>query len=442
MMNEKHTKTRKGWLALLPLLLLLLLMAVSVFGSNFDNPLPMTVVFSLVAIFAIATLRGFSFDHRIRIFSSGAGAQDLLLMVWIFILAGAFAQGAREAGAVDAMVDLCLRFIPAEFILVGLFLSACLVSLCVGTSVGTIAAIVPVAIEMSDRTGGVLPMFVGAVVGGAFFGDNLSFISDTTVAATKTQGCMMTDKFRANSRLAIPAAIFTLLVYFFFGAHTVFSADSVTGIVPTGHAAGHILTIPYFAVLIAAVFGANVLLVLPLGILLTGIVGLSCGTLTWTSWMVASGKGISSMGDLILVSMLAGGCLAVVRAGGGLTWLVRGLTKRVKTRRQAECAISALVSATNLCTANNTIAILSVGEIVRTIARRYKITSRRSASLLDVFSCVVQGLIPYGAQLLMAAGLAALNPLHIIPYIYYPIVLGFITIVSILFAKSAKSEEM
>ena len=253
---------------------------------------------------------------------------------------------------------------------------------------------------------------------------------------------MMTDKFRANSRLAIPAAIFTLLVYFFFGAHTVFSADSVTGIVPAGHAAGHILTIPYFAVLIAAVFGANVLLVLPLGILLTGIVGLSCGTLTWTSWMVASGKGISSMGDLILVSMLAGGCLAVVRAGGGLTWLVRGLTKRVKTRRQAECAISALVSATNLCTANNTIAILSVGEIVRTIARRYKITSRRSASLLDVFSCVVQGLIPYGAQLLMAAGLAALNPLHIIPYIYYPIVLGFITIVSILFAKSAKSEEM
>lgn len=260
MMNEKHTKTRKGWLALLPLLLLLLLMAVSVFGSNFDNPLPMTVVFSLVAIFAIATLRGFSFDHRIRIFSSGAGAQDLLLMVWIFILAGAFAQGAREAGAVDAMVDLCLRFIPAEFILVGLFLSACLVSLCVGTSVGTIAAIVPVAIEMSDRTGGVLPMFVGAVVGGAFFGDNLSFISDTTVAATKTQGCMMTDKFRANSRLAIPAAIFTLLVYFFFGAHTVFPSESVAGIVPAGHAAGHILTIPYFAVLIAAVFGANVLL--------------------------------------------------------------------------------------------------------------------------------------------------------------------------------------
>lgn len=420
---------RNGWLALMPLLFLVLLMVVLGIVLNDFSSVPMTVVFIITSIVAMLTLRGYSVEERVRAFSRGAGSSELLLMVWIFILAGAFAASAREMGAVTATVDLTLRLLPSDMLLASLFVAACVVSICIGTSVGTIVALVPVAAELAERTGIVLPLMVAAVVGGSFFGDNLSFISDTTVAATRTQGCSMNDKFKTNFKLVLPVAIVCFVIYAIMGVRGT-SVEQV----PLQEV--HLWRIlPYAAVLVTALLGVNVLLVLCLGILLTGIVGLFDGSYTFTNWIASMAKGVTGMGDLILISMMAGGLLAIVRKGGGVTYLVRGLTRRVHTSRGAECCISALVALTNCCTANNTVAILSVGSIAKDIAERYGVDKRRSASLLDIFSCVVQGIIPYGAQLLMASGLAVLSPIEIIPYLYYPMLLAVITVMSILLMK-------
>lgn len=354
-------------------------------------------------------------------------------MVWIFVLAGAFANSAREMGAVSATVDLTLWCLPESMLLPGLFFAACVVSLCIGTSVGTVVALVPMALELAERTGMGVPLVVAAVVGGAFFGDNLSFISDTTVAATRTQGCSMRDKFRTNFRIVLPAAMLCFVLYILLGTQR--GADDFHSAAPVLHV-WRIL--PYAAVLVFALMGMNVLLVLCLGIVLTGIVGIGEGLFGWQGWLTSLSAGIAGMGELILVSMMAGGLLAVVRKGGGVTWLVRGLTRRVHTRKGAEFCIAVLVSATNLCTANNTVAILSVGSIVRDISARFGVDRRRAASLLDIFSCVVQGVIPYGAQLLMAGGLAQISPVEIVPYLYYPMILGGVTLLGIALGKGAE----
>lgn len=420
---------RRGWLALLPLLLLVLLMAVLGIVLNDFSSVPMTIVFLITSIAAMLTLRGYSVEERVRSFSRGAGSSELLLMVWIFILAGAFAASAKEMGAVAATVDLTIQILPSQVLLASLFLASCVVSICIGTSVGTIVALVPVAAELATRTGIVLPLMVAAVVGGSFFGDNLSFISDTTVAATRTQGCSMSDKFKTNFKLVLPVAIICFVIYAIMGAKGI----HVEHISQANVHWWRIL--PYAMVLVTALLGVNVLLVLCLGILLTGIVGIADGGYSFAGWIASMAKGITSMGDLILISMMAGGLLAIVRKGGGVTYLVRGLTRRVHSSRGAECCISALVALTNCCTANNTVAILSVGSIAKDIAERYGIDKKRAASLLDIFSCVVQGIIPYGAQLLMASGLAMLSPMQIIPYLYYPMLLAVITVMSILLMK-------
>ncbi len=416
---------RKGWLALSPFLVLVALMvAMSCVIGDFSK-LPMTLVFLLTSVYALSTLRGYSMAERVQCFSQGAGHSDLLLMVWIFILAGAFASSAKQMGAVTATVDLTLQALPSSLILASLFLSSCIVSICIGTSVGTIVALVPIASEMALRTGNVTALMVAAVVGGAFLGDNLSFISDTTIAATRTQGCSMCDKFRTNFRIVLPAALLCFLLYVVIGLNS-----EAVSIARPQHF--HWLRIvPYIGVLITTFMGINVLIVLLFGILLTGIIGIAEGSYTLVGWFASVTEGITGMGNLILISMMAGGLLAVVRKGGGMTYLVRALTKRVHSKRGAECCISALVVLANCCTANNTVAILSVGSIARDISQRYGIDSKRTASLLDIFSCIIQGLIPYGAQLLMASGLAAISSLEIIPFLFYSFLLILTVSVSI-----------
>ena len=425
---------RKGWLALTPLLLLALIMGGLGIAFGDFYKVPMTVVFLIVSIASLFTLRGYSVEERISTFSQGAGQRNLLLMVWIFVLAGAFAKSAQAMGAVSATVDLTMYFLPSNMLLAGLFLSACVVSLCVGTSVGTIVALIPVAAEMAERTSTTPALMIAAVVGGAFFGDNLSFISDTTVAATRTQGCSMRDKFRTNFLIVLPAAVLCFIIYLVIGLSEGHNASGQTVELHLWR------VLPYAFVLISAIAGMNVLLSLCSGLVLTAVVGMLDGSLTLSDWLQGVAEGIGGMGELILISMMAGGLLSVVRRAGGITYMVRGITRRIHSRKGAELCIAALVSLTNLFTANNTVAILSVGSIVNDISIRYGVDKKRAASLLDIFSCIVQGVIPYGAQLLMASGLASLSPFSIIPYLYYPPLLAAAALASIVLSKDKRAK--
>ena len=383
----------------------------------------MLLIFIIVSIVAILLSRGMKFRERITEFSKGAGQKDLLLMVWIFVLAGAFAASAKAMGAVDATVNLTLQLLPTNFLLAGLFISACVVSLCMGTSVGTIVAFMPIAASLADKTEMSLPLMAAAIVGGAFFGDNLSFISDTTIVATQSQGCKQSDKFRYNFFLVLPVAILVCIIYLLMGS----GADEV--------AAGNVMwwkIIPYAAVLVSAAMGMNVMLVLLMGNVLTGIVGIADGSYTFMEWTASLTAGIMGMSELILISMMAGGIFALITKQGVMERFMRLVSIKIHTQRGAELSICLLVGVVNALTANNTVAILSVGDIAKQIATRFGIDPRRSASLLDTTSCAVQGLLPYGAQLLMASSLAGISALSIIPYLYYPMLIGVITLLSII----------
>lgn len=384
---------------------------------------PLLVIFIVASAYGLCLLTGRTVNERIRVFSGGAADSNLLLMVWIFVLAGAFAASAKAMGAVDATVQFTLSLVPANMLPVGIFIASCFVSLSIGTSVGTVVAIVPVAAGLAQSAGMSVPLLTAACVGGAFFGDNLSFISDTTVVATRTQGCLMRDKFKVNLWLALPAAIISIAIYVALGTGTAQELQSESTQLWK--------IIPYLFVIIAALSGMNVMLVLSLGILLTGITGWATGSFALDGWLTSISEGIGQMGELILISMLAGGLLAIVRQLGGIDWLLQILTRRVSQRRGAEYCIAALVSVTNLCTANNTVAILTVGEMARNIARRFGVDPRKSASILDTFSCCVQGCLPYGAQLLMASGLAGISPTAIMPWLIYPALLGGVSLVAI-----------
>ena len=386
---------------------------------------PLTVAFLVASAYAVCITPKLKLKKRIAIFSRGAGDENLMLMVWIFVLAGAFAKTAGAMGAIDATVDLTLRLLPDSMLLPGLFIAACFISLSIGTSVGTVVALTPVAVGIAEQTGSSLPLIVAIVVGGSFFGDNLSFISDTTIVATQTQGVRMSDKFKTNIYLAAPAAILALLIYIILGQGVQAPSDVAW---PEWYK-----VLPYMAVLVLATSGMNVLLVLLIGILLAGVIGMACGSFDVMGWMGAMGEGIMGMSELIIVTLLAGGMLAVIRHNGGIDWLIRVLTRRINGKRGAKFTIALLVILADLCTANNTIALITVGPVARDIAERYDVDTRISASLLDTFSCFAQGLIPYGAQLLMAAGLAHISPFDIIGYLYYPILLGIIAVLGILF---------
>lgn len=430
-LSDRHKATFKGLFALSPLFVFLLLYLVSSIVAKDFYSIPISAAFLIASIYAVLICRGRSIEERIGVFSKGAGNSNVLLMIWIFILAGAFASTAKSIGAIDATVNVALRILPGNLIYAGLFLASCFISMSIGTSVGTIVALVPIAAGIAQQIAPAAELaaetsfITGIIVGGSFFGDNLSFISDTTIAATRTQGCSMKDKFKVNLGIVGPAALVVTVLYVILGLSQ--DAAAQTGPVQW------ILLLPYFLIIILALSGVNVSAVLSIGIIVNAVIGFARGSLTWSGWLGSIGEGISGMGDLIMVTMLAGGMLEIIKVNGGIDFIVNGLTRRIHGKRGAEMSIAGLVGLANFCTANNTIAIITTGQIAKDISTRFGLDPRKSASILDTFSCLVQGIIPYGAQLLMAAGLAGVSSISIIGYLYYPFVMGTFAILAIVF---------
>ncbi|MFR9620866.1 MAG: Na+/H+ antiporter NhaC family protein [Rikenellaceae bacterium] len=410
--------------ALLPLVLFFALyLVVSLIEGDFYK-MPITVAFVAAALVAIGMRRGEVLVTKIERFSRGASDKNIMLMVWIFVLAGAFAASAKAMGAVEATVNLTIYLLPSSMLLIGLFLAACFISFAMGTSVGTVVALVPIATALAPKIGVEVPFITAIIVGGAFFGDNLSFISDTTIAATQSQGCSMRDKFRVNLLIVLPAAIGAAAIYLFQGSEVAYP--------PNAESVEWIKILPYLSVIVLSIVGVNVLVVLCSGTLLAGVIGVWSGGFGVWDFTQAMGGGIVSMGELIIITMLAGGVLEMIRYNGGLAFIIELLTRRVRDRRMAELSIAGIVSLANLCTANNTVAIITTGGIARDIAQRYGVDARRSASIMDTFSCFVQGILPYGAQMLMASSLSGALPLSIIGSLYYPMLLGAVALLAIL----------
>lgn len=413
-----------GLLALSPLAVFLGIYLVSSLIAKDFYKIPIAAAFLIASAYALLISKKAPIEDKIAVFSRGAGHKNVLLMLWIFILAGAFAETARQIGAIDATVAATLHILPPSMLFVGLFLASCFISMAIGTSVGTIVALVPVAAGIASESGFDTGFITAIVAGGAFFGDNLSFISDTTIAATKTQGCLMSDKFKVNLKIVAPAALAVAVMYTIIGHGASFSAPA--------DPVNWTRLIPYVLVIGLAMSGVNVVEVLAIGIGVNAIIGFCQGTLTWTTWLGSIGTGIAGMGDLIIVTMLSGGMLEVIRENGGIDYLVRILTKGIRGKRGAEFSIAALVSMANVCTANNTIAILTTGRIAKDITTRFGLDQRKTASILDTFSCMIQGLLPYGAQMLMASGLAGISSLSIIKYLFYPYTMGAFAVLAIL----------
>lgn len=426
---------KKGLLALSPLFLLIVLIVAftvySVDSSHQDTSLSLTVAFMISSIYAVAISGGMPVRKRVDTYSKGAGANNLMLMLWIYVLAGSFAASAKAMGAVDATVNLALSILPASMILPGLFLAACFISVSIGTSVGTVVALAPIAAGLAHSMDANVGMMTAIIVGGAYFGDNLSFISDTTVVATQTQNCKMSDKFKVNSMIVVPAAVLVLIAYSVMGV----GLQAPTHI----NEVEYMKVLPYLTVLVTAIAGMNVMAVLTLGTLLCGAIGIgshllgASGSYDLFGWFSAMGNGIIGMGELIIIAMMAGGMLEIIRENGGIDFIINKITAHVNSKRGAELSIAALVSMVNICTANNTVAILTVGNISKKIGDRFGVDNRKAASILDTFSCMVQGLIPYGVQMLLAAGLANLSPMDILPYLYYPLAIGVAALLAILF---------
>lgn len=422
--RQEVVSARRGMMALSPLLFFLLFYLGSSILLRDFYAVSITVAFCLTAIYAMVLPDGLSLGRRLETFARGAGDSNVLLMIWVFILAGIFSSVAQAIGAIDATVGLLLSLLPSRVMYAGLFVVSCFISFALGSSVGTIAALVPIASGMATEMGGGAGLITAIIVGGAFFGDNLSFISDTTIAATRTIGVRMRDKFRANLLIALPAALVTALLYLILGQDVPEAALSTTG--------SWYLMLPYLAVILLAVSGVNVLVSLTAGILLSVLVGLGTGTIAPVEVMAKAGEGISGMSDLIIVTLLAGGLLELIRQRGGIDFIVERLTRRVSGKRSGELSFAALVGLANGCTANNTIAILTTGGIVRDLGEWLEIDPRRTASILDITSCIVQSVLPYGAQMLIASGLTGLSVTEILPYMYYPMILSGMLLLSIL----------
>ena len=451
-------RSSKGLLALSPLLVFLLVYVLSsLFVGDFGR-VPVSSAFLIAAIWAVATTPG-KLRERINCFSKGAGDRNILLMIWIFVLAGAFAGSAKDIGAIDATVAATLHLVPSKLIFCGLFLASCFISMSIGTSVGTIVALVPLATEMAANCGVSEPYMAAIIVGGAFFGDNLSFISDTTIASTRIMKCEMRDKFRMNIRIILPAVLVVAAIYIWQGWNA-----QLTGV---GNMDDWYKVFPYLLVIVMAMSGIDVSIVLLTGIIANAVMGFCCGSflpqelgaaagaagtelvagadealaagagkmaaLAWTGWLASLGRGIATMSDLIIVTLLAGGLMELIRANGGLDFIIDRLTRRIKGERGAQFSIAALVCIADICTANNTIAIISTGSIAKEISDRFGLDPRKTASILDTFSCLIQGIIPYGAQLLIAAGLAGISSASIIPHLYYPFLMGTMAVLSIIF---------
>ena len=424
MTNTGDISIRQGFFTLSPLIVFLLIyILASTLAGDFYK-IPLTVAFLISSIFAIAFVAKGRIRERIDTFSRGAGSSRMMLMLWIFILAGAFSETAKSIGAVDATVNLALNILPPKMILAAIFLATCVISISIGTSVGTIVALVPIAAGIAQQTGYDVGFLTAIVVGGAFFGDNLSFISDTTIAATNSLDCEMSDKFKVNSHIVMPAAIIILIVYFIIGQHH----DAAI----TTEKSDFVKIIPYIVVLIMAIAGTNVLAVLTLGVFLCCLIGVVSGEQTVFQSASSMGDGMLSMSELIIITMIAGGLLEIIKQYGGIEFIIQRMRRRISGKRGAELSIAGLIALVNICTANNTVAIITVGDIARQIGKNYSVDKRKIASILDTVSCSVQGLLPYGAQVLMAAGLAGVGPDKIIPNLIYPMAIGVATIIAIL----------
>ena len=415
---------KQGILAISPLIVFVILYFVSSIIAGDFYMMPITVAFMLSCIYAIMTFRGRSVKDRVETFCIGAGEKNIMMMLCIFVLAGAFANSAKDAGCIEATVNLTLSLMPDSMIMAGLFIAACFISLAIGTSVGTIVALTPIAAGLAHSTGSSVPMMTAVIVGGSFFGDNLSFISDTTIVATSTQGCKQSDKFLVNSYTTIPVAIAVMVMYFFIGTGT-----QAPAVIPD---IDYVKILPYIIVIVCALCGMNVFVVLTFGIISTGLIGIGYGVYDLFGWCQSMGKGITGMGELVIVAVLAGGLLKVMTENGALKYLISIMTKKIRSKRSCELTIAMLVSLVNICTANNTVAILTVGSISKRIGDSYGVDNRKSASILDSFSCCIQSILPYGAQILMATGLAAVSPIEILKYLYYPFVLFSVSIIAIL----------
>lgn len=419
-----HISHRRGLLAISPIVLFLVFYLVVSLAIGDFYKMPIAVAMLVAAVWAVIIYRGQPLSRRIEIFSKEAGNSNVVYMVWIFVLAGAFASLAKGIGAIDATVNLTLKYLPPSLLIPGMFFAACFISLSIGTSVGTVVALTPLAVNLAETAGGNVPFFVAVVLGGAFFGDNLSFISDTTIAATRTQGCSMSDKFKANLWIALPAAIITLGVYAFMGMEV--APIEIT------ESVNLLLILPYLLIIVLAITGLNVTVVLVSGILASVVVAAISGhgMLDLAGFM---GAGIDSMGNLIIITMLAAGVLGIIKAAGGVNYILQCLTARISGVRGAQVCIAFLVAIVNMCTANNTVAIIAVGSLSKSIAERYGIDARKAASLLDTCSCIAQCLIPYGAQTLLATSLAGISPAEPWGYLYYPWALIVMVALSIIF---------
>jgi Na+/H+ antiporter NhaC len=431
--TENGISRKPNGLALLPLLVFIALYVITFIITRDLKNMPISVAFLTASVVALFTSKGGKIKDRVAIFCRGAGDETILLMIFIFILAGAFASTAQKMGAVDATVNMLLYLLPQKTIMVTTFIAACFISMSMGTSTGTIAALTPIAVGISAQTGIPLPAMLGVVIGGSMFGDNLSFISDTTIVATRTQGCEMKDKFKVNIRIVFPAVILIAILYIYQGFEYMDKAE-----IPLKEIEW-LKVIPYLVVLILAMAGVNVIRVLIIGIVLSGVIGLISGGLSIWQWTASMSEGIVvNMGELIIVSLMAGGMFGIIRYNGGIEWLTKKITSKIKTKRSAELAIAGLVSITNACTANNTIALIINGPIAKHISDRFNLNGKKVASIMDTFSCFVQGLLPYGAQLLIAAGIAKINPIEIVPYLYYCMLLGVMAFLAILFRYPKK----
>lgn len=418
---------RKGnGIALLPLIIFLAIYIISGIVNNNFYKMPIMVAFLGASVTALAMNRKENINKRIEIFCKGAGNDDIILMCFIFMLAGAFAQVAKDVGAVDSTVNLGLSVLPANIIICGIFIIGCFISLSIGTSMGTIAALAPVAIGIASKTGITLGLAIGAVISGAMFGDNLSLISDTTIAATKTQGCEMRDKFKMNILIVLPAAIITAIIFIFINSET-------TVAISDNLKFDLIKVVPYIAVLITALMGINVIVVLIGGIVLSGFIGIVYGSFDVWGLLASISKGVNGMGEIIIISILVGGLVEIIKHNGGIAFIIQKINNSVHSKKGAEFGIAILVILVNMCTANNTIAIVMTGPLARDIGERYNIDKRRAASLLDIFSCFCQGIIPYGAQLLLAASLVGMSPIMIMKYLYYPYLMGICAVFAIIF---------
>ncbi|MEW8955951.1 Na+/H+ antiporter NhaC family protein [Clostridium sp.] len=424
-------QSKGSFKGLLPLIIFLIIyMGGSLYYGDFYG-IPILIPFIIAAIVSLFIGKNQSIDEKLSVFCKGVGNENIIMMILIFILSGAFAELAKDMGAIDATVSLGMRFIPSNLIVAGMFIVSCIIALAIGTSMGTIVSLVPIGVEIASKTSLSLPLIVGAVVGGAMFGDNLSMISDTTIAATKTQGCNLKDKFKINFKVVILPAIITAIIFIMISPSNIsYTLESNGGEI--------VKVMPYLLILIGALSGLNVIVLLTLSIFVCGLISLGFGYLDLYNIIQSLYKGIMGMGEIIIISLIIGGIVEMVKYHGGIDFILNLIKSKVKTKRGAELGIGGLVSLVDICTANNTIAIITVGPIAKDISNKFNLDPKRVAGILDMFACVFQGIIPYGAQLLSASALAKISSFEIMKYLYYPYIMGIFAIAYIVIIPSYK----